>query len=640
MLLVALAGAAMGAGALLFAYTRAPGLVFEMDKPVPSFVQGLYANERDDQGTFAWTSGQVRVGIPTLDRSGNWTCTLRFRGARPVGEAPPIVDVRVDDARVAALAAAPEYHDLGFALPASDRRGVSIDLLISSTFTPGTADTRVLGVQVDRLACRPAGMVWPPAWPTMLAAASVGVLTLFLSLSLMPLSSALALAAAAAAGVGAMLTTGGAIYSAYATDVLRLSVWIGLAAAILIAALDRIAGRRITAAARVAIGISAVALFLKVLGLWHPAKPIIDAVFHAHRLEAVMAGKYFFSQPFVGGVQMPYAIGLYVFAWPWAWLSTDHVAVIRTVTATADVIAAGLLYPVVARAWDDRRAAVLAVLAFQLTPLPFGVLGNANLANIFGQSVALVTMAAAVTWRLEPRRLVTLTGFTLILTWAFCSHVSTVTTLSATLGLLVLLYAWRGDAARRRAAASIVIAAAAAIAIAWFVFYQHFLDEFTAAFARMFSTAATAQATLNAAELAKGYMTRSERVVDVLAQAVANAGWPLIVLSAIGAWRLWRRGLRDRLTSALMAWAIVWVVFSASTVISKVGPEYRALCRGIPWAHQSRDDSDVGDPGGLRCRSGLGYRDASVSAPPAPTRRRRAHRRRGRPRGARMAAVV
>ena len=230
----------------------------------------------------------------------------------------------------------------------------------------------------------------------------------------------------------------------------------------LITSLDRIGGQRLTAPARLAIGISAVALLLKLLGLLHPAKPIIDALFHAHRLDAVMAGQYFFSQPFVGGVQMPYAIGLYVFAWPWAWLSSDHVAVIRTVTATTDVIAAGLVYPLVVSAWGDRRAGVFAVLAFQLAPLPFGVLGNANLANIFGQSVALVTMAAAVTWRLEPRRLASLAGFALILAWALCSHVSTVATLAGTLGLLVILYFWRGDADRRRSAASLVLATAAA----------------------------------------------------------------------------------------------------------------------------------------------------------------------------------
>ena len=173
-----------------------------MDTPLPSFVQGIYANERDDQGTFAWTSGQASVRLAALDRSADWTCALRFRGARPAGEPAPVVEIRVDEARVAALAAAPEYHDLGFTLPASDRRGVSIDVLISPTFTPGTSDTRVLGVQVDRLACRPAGVVWPPMFATMQAGAAVGLLTLFLALSLVPLSVALTLGAVAAAGVG------------------------------------------------------------------------------------------------------------------------------------------------------------------------------------------------------------------------------------------------------------------------------------------------------------------------------------------------------------------------------------------------------------------------------------------------------
>ena len=90
----------------------------------------------------------------------------------------------------------------------------------------------------------------------------------------------------------------------------------------------------------------------------------------------------------------------------------------------------------------------------------------------------------------------------------------------------------------------------------------------------MFSTAAEPEAVATTTELAKGYMARGERVVNLLDQAVGNTGWPLLILAGIGAWRVWRRGTRDRLTSALLAWAIVWVVFSASTVFSKVDQEY------------------------------------------------------------------
>jgi hypothetical protein len=49
---------------------------------------------------------------------------------------------------------------------------------------------------------------------------------------------------------------------------------------------------------------------------------------------------------------------------------------------------------------------------------------------------------------------------------------------------------------------------------------------------------------------------------------------PLLILAAIGAWTLWRRGSRDRLTSALLAWAGMWLVFSLSTVFAQVGDAY------------------------------------------------------------------
>jgi hypothetical protein len=343
---------------------------------------------------------------------------------------------------------------------------------------------------------------------------------------------------------------------------------------VLLSMLDRVGGVRLSTAARVVIAISSVALFLKLIGLLHPAKPIIDAVFHAHRLERVMAGQYFFSQPFVGGVQMPYAIGLYVFAWPWAWLSSDHVAVIRAVTATVDVVALAMLYPVVAGAWGDRRAAALTVLAAQLAPLPYVVLGNANLANIFGQSVAVIAMAAAIRWQIDWRRPLALVAMTVILAWAICSHVSTAATLLATLGVLCVLYLWQGGATRR-SAIGIGLAAAGALVISWCLFYDHFRDQFVAAFARMFSGAGAGGDAAPAADIvAKGYMTTGERVADLVRQASASAGWPLLLLAAIGAWRVWRRGMRDRLAAALIAWAAVWALFSVSTVFSKVDAEY------------------------------------------------------------------
>jgi hypothetical protein len=380
-------------------------------------------------------------------------------------------------------------------------------------------------------------------------------------------------AAAVAAGTALVLNTAGGIYGDYSGDILMMTVLLAIVPAALIQVLERAGGTRLTSEARAAIALSFVALLVKLAALLHPAKPVIDAVFHAHRLDWVIGGKYLFTQPFVGGVEMPYAIGLYVFAWPWTWIVTDHVALIRTVAAATDVAAGLLLYPLVGRFWGDRRAAAFAVLFFQLAPLPYAVLGNANLTNMFGQSLALVVVAAAVLWNLDIRRPLLLSAFAGLVASAFLSHVSTITMLIATLGALAVFYWWRGDEARRRTAAAIVVASVVALVVSWLVYYQHFSEEMSGALTRMFSGgASTSPAT--AEEAARGYMGVAGRAWDLVVQARGSAGWPIVILAIVGTWSLLRQRKRDRLTSALMAWGAMWLVFSIMTVFSRVDREY------------------------------------------------------------------
>ena len=72
----------------------------------------------------------------------------------------------------------------------------------------------------------------------------------------------------------------------------------------------------------------------------------------------------------------------------------------------------------------------------------------------------------------------------------------------------------------------------------------------------------------------KGNMDTVGRVRDLVHQFGAAYGWPMLILALGGVWSLVRRGERDRLTSALIAWAVVWIVFSASTVFAGVGDAY------------------------------------------------------------------
>lgn len=562
--------AAIGVLSLVVAYGRDPGIALEFDAPLPAFVSGFHPLERDGQTTFAWTTGFADVRLDRLDRSDAWSCSLRFRAFRPEGAPQPTVDVRVDDARVATAPASPEFQELAFALPADDARTTRIGLTIAPTFIPGGGDPRDLGVQVDRLACNPSGLPRPPS-RSLEYAAAVGIMAVMLLLARIPALLVLGATTTVSVASAALLTISAAAHGEHAQTVMQVVLLLSFGMALAISIADRTGGARLSTAARVAIVVSGVALLIKVCALLHPSKPIIDAVFHAHRLQAVTEGHYLFTQP-VAGAQMPYAIGLYIFAWPWTWLFANHVAVIQVVAASADVAAGLLLYPVVRRAWDNRAAAILAVLAYQLVPLPYAVLGNANLTNMFGQSAALAAIAAAIGWRLDWRRPIALAGFAAIVGWAFSSHIGTITLLSTTLAVLAVMYFWGGGRERRRAAYSIAIAGAIAAVAAWLVYYRHFQDTIIAAFSNMFAGEASAASA--AADAVRGYMTPAERLWNLLVQAVGSAGWPLVILAVIGAWAIWRRGTRDRLVSAIIAWTVVWLMFSLSTVVARVDKEY------------------------------------------------------------------
>jgi hypothetical protein len=571
-LLAGVVGALAAALSLVAAYFMHPGLEYEMDRPLPSFISGMHGNERDGQGTFAWSSGHVIADIPGLDRQVSWSCTLRFRGSRPDNQPPPAVAVDVDGQPAWRGPASPDYQDLGIVLPpTSSSVGAQISITVDPTFVPGGGDPRTLGVQVDRFVCRPSSpLVRPPSNTLSEAALATGIFAAGLALIGLSLSSAMIAAAAIGLGQTVMLAIGSGMYGTYSGRLPWLALCVVVPAFVITRTAEIVRRQSLTSSARFVIAAAAAVMYLKLAALLHPAKPIIDAVFHAHRLEWVaLQGRYFFVQPMPDGVTFPYAIGLYLFAAPWMWLTSDHVALIRTVTVGADVIAGALLYPVLVAAWNDRRTAALASVLYQLPPLPIAVLANANLTNIFGESMALATIMAAVAWTLDPKRYGTLLGLTAITTWALCSHVSTVTTLSMTLAVLAFLYWWRGDVPRRRAAYAVAIATGLAIVIAWVVYYSHFMDTYRTAYAQMFVPKG-APTTVDV----KGNMSSAGRVRDLFQQFSSAYGLPMLLLAAGGVWSLARRRERDRLTSALIAWAVVWVLFSLSTVFAGVGDAY------------------------------------------------------------------
>jgi hypothetical protein len=558
----AVIGAAAGALALLLAVGISPTLDLEFDRPVPQFATGFYPPERHLSETFVWTSGRAAIGLDGIDRRVPWQCLIRLRSGRPEPADAPMVDIALDGRTIVTRPAPAAYQDIVIAVPAGDARRLSL-VIAAPTFTPGPADDRALGVQLDRVRCAPFGAIRPPA--TVVASASLppALFGVACGLGGLAFGSLIPLLLVVAGLQALVLSLPPALYSTFPVSAACLAAVIALATVLLQKAAERRAGKTWHEPARLALGVTSVALYVKLVALLQPAKATIDALFHAHRLEGVLAGRFFFTQPIQDAVQFPYAIALYVFTAPWTLFTDNHVALLRIVISTAEALAGGLLYLMVARHWQDRWAGASAVALFHLVPIAYAVVGNANMTNAFGQSVALVTIAAATVWSLDWKRVDQLVGLTLLAALAFLSHVTTFAQLGVTLGAIGILGAWRRARSFGVPGRAILLATAAAAVLAVVLYYGHFGD--------VYATARNAGAPIDTAAPAPSFVSRA---IDAAWYGVQDLGWPIVVLAGVGLWRLAADRSRDRLTLTLAGWAAAYVVFAALGTLSPVNARY------------------------------------------------------------------
>jgi hypothetical protein len=586
-LVAAVVGALAGAAALAVAFSRHPDLTFEMDRDLPRAATGFYPIERVGRETFAWTSARGEIAFPMFDRASAWRCSVSVRGGRPSGIPLPMVALEIDGVALTRRAVTNDYHGLEITAPARPRTpGLRLGIVTSPTFVP-PGDPRELGVQVDRVSCRPAGggLVLPPRRALVAASLAAAALAAAFALAGVSMALTLVLTVFAAIAQAVPLSTGPAPYLEYTGRVTSLAFWIGLSSLVAVKAIEWLRRQPFHDLARFAVAFSAAALYLKLLGLLHPSKPIIDALFHAHRFEWVLAGKYFFTQTMPDGVQFPYAIALYVVAAPWSLLTRDHMTLLRIVVCAAEAIAGALLYLMVIKTWGDRAMGALAVVFFHLVPLPYFVLGNANLTNAFGASVSLAAMAAATAWPLGPGQTLQVVGLTAIAAVGLLSHVSIFGLLLATLLATAFFYRTLGGRPLRRPAKVVVAAALIAAVVAVGSYYAHFGDAYrslerTGDGARA-GTVAPAQgsagrpdATPTPAAATSSGRSFFSRTLTGLGQGAVDLGWPMLVLAAVGAWRVWADRLRDRLALAICAWGVAYLVFLGVSVLAPVDVGY------------------------------------------------------------------
>ncbi len=562
-MLTAAAGALLAVAGTLVAYAVRPTLTLELDRPSSVATTGFHPDERVGQETYAWTRRSVDLRLTGLDRRTGWTCVIRLKGGRADLATLPEVAVTVDGIVVTRQPTTNDYLDVSVPVPPAPRPGATVTLTVSNTFRPPD-DPRDLGVMVDRWQCAPdAGAFVVPPRAALQAAGVVGA-AFGVSLVLLQLPWLWVAAILAATGGISGLALGRDLgaFGTYPETFLRTGL--GIAAALLVSALAlRWRSPAASRAFRVACAVSAVILLFKLTGLLHPSKLIIDAVFHAHRLQWVLEGRFYFTQLMPSGVQFPYAIGLYVFAAPWTLLTADFVTLLRVVVVSAEVLAGLAAWAMLARCWADRTTATVAVLLLGLVPRTFEIVGNANMTNAFGQSMAFLVVAAAVLSALRWRDWAAWSGFTALTAAALLCHISTLTLLGGILVLLAAAYALLGPRDLRGPALTLVTALAAATVLAVAVYYGHFLEAYRSA------------ARVTSAGPDSVYASLTMKAGDVARLTVAGVGWPIFLLGLAGAVDLWRARLRDRLSLAVVAWAGALVALGLAVILMPVEQSFQ-----------------------------------------------------------------
>ncbi len=556
--ITAVLAAATGAAALQVAYLLRPGFTLELDRPMPDTVTGFHGEERIGQDTYAWTRRDVTMPLPGLDRSVAWACTVRLRGGRVDESTLPDVITAVDGIVVGRHATTNDFTEVAIPIAPGERPGATLTLTVSNTFVPGPDDRRELGVYIDRWTCAPIDGARPLAPPGALRTAAITGAAFGAALALMALPLWLVVAAVVAlAGLQAVpLVWDYGPFLAFAVSPAALGGVIAAVLGLVVLAAPRVLGRPISTAGHYVLFVTAAVIYLKLLALAHPGKFIIDVVFHAHRLMWVLDGRYYFTQPMPSGVTFPYAIGLYVFAMPWTMLTTDFVTLLRVIVVAAEALGGLLLYGLVVRHWDNRRAGALAVTLYACVPRTFEIVGNANMTNAFGQSMAVAVLVAATAWTLSVGRWRTWIGFTTLLAAALLCHISTFTTLGAILGVLSLLYWFVAQPPLRREAVAIATALVVAAIVAVVLYYGHFGEAYQSA---LRVRAAPVEAVADA--VAPQTASLAVKIRDAARLSIMAVGWPMVLLAVAGVLVWIRRGWRDRLGMAVAALAITFVVF-------------------------------------------------------------------------------
>ena len=371
-----------------------------------------------------------------------WTFTVTGRASRLPGAGGQEVALFCDGLLAWRHQLTGSVDTFSVTVPARRTPGLWLTLKVDPAQTIGDEEPKAVGLEVFPFVLSPAGFAWP-ARRAMLAVAvagtatgsAVGLLGLGLPVTAgLLLLQGIACAVLLAHGVGAFPPFADQTQSFTIVSALMLTVT---------AALSRAWRRKPSLAWLTALAMTAVVVVIRLLALVHPSSQAGDSGFHLHRFMDMLAGRFFFLSDAPGG-QFPYPVGLYVMA---SWvreLTRDQVLLLRVIVAVADAAAGLLLFLFVRRQALAPGAALATLVLYFATPIGFQTQARAYLTNAFAHAAATASLSLfgpAATGLVETARVA---GFGATAALAMLSHLSSAVTLSATVGVLALLWMWPG----------------------------------------------------------------------------------------------------------------------------------------------------------------------------------------------------
>lgn len=546
-------------GATYWVYRAPPPAYVDFERRYEGgFISGFHGHERMDGRGFRWSTGDSRVRLENLPAETRLRVEVRVKGLRPRDVPLPQIRFTANGVTVFETLCDPGLVTYRFGVTLRENfleLGIHPEVFVPADYE--RQDDRVLGVQVFSVSVQPPGEAseWAaPARAMMLAGAILLTAGLLAGLSLGVSSLA---ACFLIGGFAYFLGQGSVLFSSYPQRVVLLAGATLLTSGLLRVVLSR--AKWLSPGERsVLIGVLAAGLFLKLGGLFYPFFFSSDAEFHANRLLEVMEGNFFTTSvtqhdpPF----RIPYPISLYVFAAPLSALGIGSIAVLKTVTALADLGVSLALAFLGARFLQDAWGGILAAAVYQFVPLNFLAFSSGNFTNIFGAAATVFFLAlllAASRARSPGHTKLVLAGVLLTSLVALTAHFGSFLYGALLLPAWLAAIFWIAPRTSEAGQEKRILVAVAVSLLAACVYYLGYVDLFTTQWARA---------------LSRDYATGGAPTEGPLAKLLFNwaffreqVGTVFILVALLGAIPIVRQAGRTPFHAAVTAWLGVTGVF-------------------------------------------------------------------------------